>query len=33
MVRLATQLKDQFAKSTRLESVIAKNLKGLGYDI
>ena len=33
MARLADELRDQFAESARLEAVIAKNLKGLGYEI
>ena len=33
MVRLAAQLKEQFVQSSRLEAVIAKNLKSLGYEI
>ena len=33
MARLTEELKGQFAESAQLESVIAENLKGLGYDI
>ncbi|TEU30454.1 type I restriction-modification system subunit M [Alkanindiges illinoisensis] len=32
MLRLTTQLKEQFAQSAVLESEIRKNLKGLGYE-
>ncbi len=31
MIRLVTDLKDQFAESTKLETAIKGNLKGLGY--
>jgi len=33
MVRLTATLKEQFVKGTRLESVIRKNLAGLGYEL
>jgi len=33
MTRLTIQLKEQFSESCRLEAIIAKNLKGLGYEI
>ena len=32
MIRLTSQLKEQFAESDRLEAEIKKNLAGLGYD-
>jgi type I restriction enzyme M protein len=33
MTRLTEELKKQFTESSRLEAEIAKNMKGLGYDI
>jgi type I restriction enzyme M protein len=33
MARLTATLKEQFVKGTRLESVIRKNLAGLGYEL
>jgi len=33
MTRLTEALKGQFSESSRLEAVIAKNLKGIGYEI
>lgn len=30
---LATQLKEQFSESDRLEAEIKKNLAGLGYEV
>jgi hypothetical protein len=33
MARLIATFKDPFAEGTRLESVIRKNLAGLGYEL
>lgn len=33
MQRLTTELRDQFAESTKLEATIKANLEGLGYEL